>query len=207
MAPRPASLKVRALQWLAQREHSRTELRVRLLRAAAGRPVAAMSTDADADADHGHCVEAAGLASGDALTEVDGAGPGIGAEVDAHTSRGRGLDHAPEVDALLDWLSSRGYLSDQRFIDSRIHSRQSRFGNLRIERELAQHGLAAGDETRQQLRDSELSRAREVWQRKYGANATADTAERLRQMRFLAGRGFSHEVVRRIVRGLPDDDC
>ena len=32
MSPRPASIKVRALQWLAQREHSRDELRAKLLR-------------------------------------------------------------------------------------------------------------------------------------------------------------------------------
>lgn len=204
MPPRPASLKVRALQWLAQREHSRAELRVRLLRAAAGRPVAGSAPEQPigwvepqmppdfVDIGHDRPGDAADAAEADdarhaaAETDIDGADP------------------APEVDALLDWLSARGYLSDQRFVDSRIHARQGRYGNLRIERELAQHGLAPDAQARQQLRDTELARAREVWQRKYGA-AAADTAERLRQMRFLAGRGFSSEVIRRVLRGLPDD--
>lgn len=204
MPPRPASLKVRALQWLAQREHSRAELRVRLLRAAAGRPVAGSAPEQPlgwvepqmppdlVDIGHDRPGDAADAADADdarhaaAETDIDGADP------------------APEVDALLDWLSARGYLSDQRFVDSRIHARQGRYGNLRIERELAQHGLAPDAQARQQLRDTELARAREVWERKYGAPA-ADTAERLRQMRFLAGRGFSSVVIRRVLRGLPDD--
>lgn len=210
MPPRPASLKVRALQWLAQREHSRAELRVRLLRAAAGRPMAGSAPEQpmgwvepqippdlvdigqDLPADAADAADADDARDAAAEADIDGANPADPA------------DPAPEVDALLDWLSARGYLSDQRFVDSRIHARQGRYGNLRIERELAQHGLAPDAQARQQLRDTELARAREVWQRKYGAPA-ADTAERLRQMRFLAGRGFSSEVIRRVLRGLPDD--
>lgn len=181
---------MRALQWLAQREHSRAELRVRLLRTAAGRPVPPPAANAE------------GLAAiGDGLLG-EGA---VGTDPFADDDPPPVIDPAPEVDALLDWLSARGYLSDQRFIDSRIHTRQGRYGNLRIERELAQHGLAPDADTRQQLRDTELARAHEVWQRKYGAPA-ADAAERMRQMRFLAGRGFSSDVVRRVIRGLPDDE-
>lgn len=186
MAPRPASLKVRALQWLAQREHSRAELRARLLRAAAGRPVRPA----------GGGVDPAVANSGD-LPDAD--------EALADDDVSAAMAAGPEVDALLDWLSARGYLSDQRFIDSRIHTRQGRYGNLRIERELAQHGLSPDADTRQQLRDSELERARQVWQRRYG-NPAAEPAERLRQMRFLVGRGFSSDVVRRVIRGLPDDE-
>ncbi|MEK8051670.1 regulatory protein RecX [Ideonella sp. DXS22W] len=194
MPPRPASLKVRALQWLAQREHSRAELRARLLRAAAGRPVPPPA------------VSAPGWAA--PLEGPAGDGDTFAADAPDDDSQAGAdpVDHAPEVDALLDWLSARGYLSDQRFIDSRIHTRQGRYGNLRIERELAQHGLAPDADTRQQLRDTELARAHEVWQRKYGAPA-ADPGERLRQMRFLAGRGFSSDVVRRVIRGLTDDEA
>jgi regulatory protein len=38
-----------------------------------------------------------------------------------------------------------------------------------------------------------------VWQKRFGQEP-ADAAERLRQMRFLASRGFSHEVIRRVLR-------
>ncbi|MBL8303415.1 MAG: RecX family transcriptional regulator, partial [Ideonella sp.] len=40
---------------------------------------------------------------------------------------------------------------------------------------------------------------RAVWQRRFGA-APADPREAARQARFLAGRGYSAEVVRRVLR-------
>ena len=51
---------------------------------------------------------------------------------------------------------------------------------------------------------SELERAREIWQRKFGSVA-ASQQERLKQMRFLASRGFSSAVVHQVVRGNPDE--
>ena len=190
---RPASLKVRALQWLAQREHSPHELRAKLLRAAAGRRVvggAHFGADVRVDV---------GL---DAGTSESNAEAGASA-VDDDPRANKAADTAAaviEVDALLDWLGSHGHLSAQRFVESRIHSRQSRFGNQRIRQELRQHGLQPDAAAQAALRDTELARASEVWQRKYGAPAS-DAAGRVRQMRFLAGRGFSAEVVRQVVRG------
>lgn len=166
MLPKPASIKVRALQWLAQREHSRAELRGKLLRLLrAGARAAAAADDDLAD----NTAESAGVVA--------------------------------EVDTLLDWLEAHGYLSHARFIESRVHARQARFGNLRIRRELQQHGVALDPAAQQALKDSEFDRAREVWRRKYGAAPpAADAAARVRQMRFLTGRGFSSDVIRRVLR-------
>ncbi|MES2088635.1 MAG: RecX family transcriptional regulator, partial [Pseudomonadota bacterium] len=50
------------------------------------------------------------------------------------------------------------------------------------------------------LQDTELERAQALWQRRYGQVASTP-AELAKQMRFLAGRGFSGEVIRRVVRG------
>ena len=149
------SLKGRGLQILAQREHSRSELRRKLL-------VHAQKDEAEA-----------------------------GAAIE-------------QVEAVLDWLQANRYLCEERFVESRVHARASRYGNLRIRQELAQHGVALTAEATQQLKDSELARAREVWSRKFGQPA-ADAAERARQMRFLAGRGFSSEVIHRAVQGAGDD--
>jgi len=155
---RPAlSLKARALQWLAQREHSRIELRRKLLRRA--------RLDAQEGDD----------------------------------------DPAPAVDQLLDWLEAKQHLSPSRFVESRLQVRAARYGNLRIRQELAQHGLSADAQQAQALAASEFERARNLWQRRYGSPG-ADVAERARQMRFLAGRGFSPEVVRRVVSGRDDTD-
>lgn len=138
------SLKARALRWLANREHSRLELRGKLLRAA-----------------------------GDAQS-------------------------AAEVDAVLEQLSAQGLLSDARFVESRVHARTARFGNRRIEQELRQHGMVLDADTQARLRATELLRARAVWHKKFGERAH-DPAERARQARFLAARGFSAEVVHKVV--------
>jgi regulatory protein len=174
MRPR-LSLKGRALQWLAQREHSRIELRRKLMR------------QARADA------QAAALRAG-ALASPAG--------------EHRSVDLAPtleslhtEVDAVLDWLQAHRYLSEERFVESRIHARSSRFGNLRIRQELQQHGLTLSSELTAGLRHSEHERASEVRQRKFG-DSPATSVERARQARFLAGRGFSADVIWRVLRQL-----
>jgi regulatory protein len=105
-----------------------------------------------------------------------------------------------QIPALLDELARAGHLSDARALESRIHVRSSRFGNLRIERELRQLGVQADEPVRQALRATELERARGVWARKF-AGPPASAAERARQMRFLAGRGFTAETIRAVLGG------
>ncbi len=187
MRQRPSSIKIRALQWLAQREHSRDELRRKLLHLLTGRA-------ADAGA-------AGGMDAADAVDAIDAADSAAGSSTEALSARGpdEAQPAAAEVEALLDWLEQRGYLSRQRFVESRVHAREARFGNLRIRRELQQHGLTVDDKTEQTLRATEFERAREVWRKKYGQIA-GDASQRVRQMRFLTGRGFSPDVVRRVVR-------
>lgn len=111
---------------------------------------------------------------------------------------------AEEVEQLLQWLQQRAYLSEARLVESRINARASRYGNLRIQQELRQLGVAPDEEQQARLKDSEFERAREVWQRKFGGETPVDAPSRARQMRFLAARGFSSEVVRRVLRGEDD---
>ncbi len=179
MAAAPLSLKARALQWLAQREHSRVELRRKLLRLARQRAADRMAA-AQAGAE-------APAAPGRSATRGDGAAPAA-------------CEPAAEVEALLDWLQSKHFLCDARFVESRVNARAARYGNLRIRQELSQHGAVLDAGTAELLKDSELARARAVWLRKYGNSAANSAPERARQMRFLAGRGFSAEAIRRVVR-------
>ncbi|NBT79074.1 MAG: recombination regulator RecX [Betaproteobacteria bacterium] len=112
----------------------------------------------------------------------------------------------PEVlDRLLDDLERDGWLSEQRFAEQWVASRSSRFGDARIRQELRARGIEA-DKALPHLKangleDSEHARAFELWRRRYGGEAAADLNERARQARFLMQRGFSGEVVSRIVRG------
>jgi len=108
---------------------------------------------------------------------------------------------AAEVDALLDWLEANRYLSVERFVESRVNARQGRFGNRRIRAELAQHGVALPAELKRTLDETELDRAAAVRERRF-AEPPHDAAGRAAQARFLAARGFSAEVVHRLMRAL-----
>ena len=159
------SLKSRALQWLAQREQSRVELRRKLF-------------------PHAVAEDAAAAEAGALPPEQSS---------------------ASRVEAVLDWLEAHRYLSQERFAESRVHARASRFGNLRIRQELKQHQVALSPDVALALKETELQRARAVRERKFAA-WPASAAERAKQARFLAGRGFSPEAIGRALRGPADSD-
>jgi regulatory protein len=110
-----------------------------------------------------------------------------------------------QLEALLDDLQARKLLSQARFVESLVRARGG-FGAARIEQELRSHQIddEVAHTTLADLRRTELERARALWRRRYGTVAS-DRAERLRQMRFLSGRGFSAEVIRKVVGGAEDD--
>lgn len=112
-----------------------------------------------------------------------------------------------QIAAALDELTACGLLCEQRVADSVLSGQGQRFGSHRLKQTLQSKGLppAMVAQTLQQARGTELERALQVWQRRFGAAAT-DAAERARQMRFLAGRGFDADVIRRVVAASGDDD-
>lgn len=193
------SLKGQALALLARREHSRAELRTKLLAHARKRAQAAAD----------HAAKEAALGPHDPWDRP-------AAQATTPAAAGHGQADAPaafdteaareEIERLLDELEAAQHLSDARFAESRIHARARRQGTARIQQELSRHGVELDAEAKRQLRDTELARAREVWRRKYGGEPPTDPAERARQMRFLAARGFAAEVVRRLVGGRDDDN-
>ena len=111
-----------------------------------------------------------------------------------------------QVAAALDQLTAVGLLSEARAAEAVLLHQGRRFGVRRLKHVLQAKGLDLDlvATTLQQARATELERAREVWARRFGA-APADAKQTIRQMRFLAGRGFDSEVIRRIVRGREDD--
>lgn len=149
--PEP-SLRVRAMQYLARREHSRAELRAKLL-------------------PHAQRADESGSAG------------------------------AEELDALLDDLNARGWLSDERAAAQLVHARRGRFGVQRIAHELRQKGIAGNliDEALPQLKETELETARDVWQKKFGI-PPRDRKEKARQVHFLQSRGFSTEVIFKVLK-------
>jgi regulatory protein len=101
---------------------------------------------------------------------------------------------------VLDELQAKGFIDEQRVVASVLHRRAPRLGAMRIRQELQGKGLAPAlvAEAVAQLGASEVQRAREVWQRRFG-EPPGDAKERARQARFLAARGFGGDVIRRVL--------
>ena len=141
----PLSLKGRALRYLSQREHSRSELERKLSE---------------------HEKEPGQLAR------------------------------------ILDELLVRGFIDHRRVAESVVNRRGAKLGAMRIKQELQAKGLDAAlvSETVAGLRASEPQRARDVWRRKFDA-LPANAAERGKQARFLAARGFGAAEIRQVLGG------
>jgi regulatory protein len=106
-----------------------------------------------------------------------------------------------DLDALLDDLAKRGWLSDTRFAEQSIRSRARRFGPLRLAQQLRSRGVddeaiaagfhAAGVEG--------ASSIESVWASRFKA-LPVDERERGRQVRFLQGRGFALDDILKFLR-------
>ncbi len=112
-----------------------------------------------------------------------------------------------DLQKALDELQAKGFISEERVAESVLHRRAARLGAGRIRQELQAKGLDGEVVARAmaQLKGTELERARDVWRRKFNA-PPQDAADRAKQSRFLAARGFSGEVIRRVLAGGAGDD-
>lgn len=139
------SLKVRAMRYLARREHSRAELHSKLL------PY---------------------------------------------------VQEGEDLDAVLAELEENHWLSDARAATLLVDSKRGRFGTQRIAHELRQKGIAENliAEAVPRLKETELDAAHEVWQRKFGTRPQ-DAKEKAKQIRFLQSRGFTMDVIFKVLKG------
>ena len=111
-----------------------------------------------------------------------------------------------EVEQALAQLEAKGLVDDARVVENLVNRRSGKLGATRLRQELQAKGVSAElvAETMAGLKGTEMARAQAVWQKKFGQLA-ATSAERNKQARFLASRGFSGDVVRQVVAGLSDD--
>jgi regulatory protein len=172
------SLKGRGLALLAQRDHSRVELKRKLMPHARAMVLAEMAAAAELEPQTHAAKPVTSIDANDAAATPSA---------------------ADRVNEVLDWLQARDYLSDARFAESRTHARSAKFGNMRIRHELSQHGVTLTPESAQRLRDSEFERAKALQARKFG-RPPANANEHAKQSRFLAGRGFSSDAIRQVMR-------
>jgi regulatory protein len=109
------------------------------------------------------------------------------------------------IDEALDFMAKNRWQSDERFVQQTVKVKGAKFGLSRVKHELNQHHLPAEIVAEQldSLAQTEVSRAREVWQRKFG-QPPVDMKERAKQVRFMASRGFSFDVIKKAMSGIDD---
>lgn len=109
-----------------------------------------------------------------------------------------------QIERVLDELQAKDFISEARVVASVVRRRAVSLGAARVRQELQAKGIDPElvRDAVAQLQDSELERAREVWQKRFG-EAPADVREWARHMRFLLARGFASSVVRRVVPDAP----
>ena len=113
---------------------------------------------------------------------------------------------AHAIDAALAELASRGLQSDARFVEGFVRSALARGqGELKIRAALRQRGIDDGlASPHLALDDAQWSeRAAKALRKRFGAAPPSDCAERARQARFLAGRGFPSAVALRAIAARP----
>ena len=130
------------------------------------------------------------------------------AELERKLSRTRKTGALPpdraELAAVLDELQTLGLLDEQRFAESLVRRRSDKYGSQRIAQELRMHGLDEGtvsgalDALNAPLQ-GDLTRALQIL-RKRDPESLRSPQERARQQRFLAARGFPHEVIRQAMK-------
>ena len=136
------------------------------------------------------------------LAESEARWAKLGAEQPEQTSEST---HS-KIEVVLDDFEARGWLSDERFAEALVRRRSERYGMRKIQDELERAGVDAKQSAKllAGLKETEYQRAYELWARKYGV-AALDQRERARQYRFLASKGFSSEVVAKVIGGQKPD--
>jgi regulatory protein len=107
------------------------------------------------------------------------------------------------VDAVLDDLAQRGWLSDARFAEQAVRAQARRFGPLKVAHRLRAKGI--DDEAIAVAFASAgahgTANLKQVWASRFSA-PPPDERERGRQVRFLQRRGFPLDEVLRFLKGM-----
>ena len=106
-----------------------------------------------------------------------------------------------DVEAILDELAAKGWLSDSRFAEHSIRSKSWRFGPLKLANGLRSKGV--GDEAiaaafQAAGADGSASIER-IWRSRFSQPPSGER-ERARQVRFLQGRGFPLDTILKFLR-------
>ena len=107
---------------------------------------------------------------------------------------------AEEIPEILADFKKRNWVSDTRFTEQILHARKSKFGSMRIAHELREKGVSDEliSDAIQDVKLDELSNAKAVWKKKF-SNPPNTREEWAKQARFLQSRGFSFEIIKKVI--------
>ena len=107
-----------------------------------------------------------------------------------------------QIEEVLTDFEARGWLSDERFANALVRRRSERFGVRRVADELQRAGVETGliAQLTGELKETEFERAKALWAHKFG-QISSEQKERARQYRFLVSKGFSPDLVAKVIGG------
>jgi regulatory protein len=109
-----------------------------------------------------------------------------------------------EVAAVLDELSTKGLLSNERFAHALVAQKSGSYSRRSIRGELKRKGVS-GEAIDGALGDASIdddATLFALWQRRFGT-APANDREKARQVRFLQSRGFELSAILKLLRTRP----
>jgi len=109
-----------------------------------------------------------------------------------------------DLEALLQDLIKRGWISDERFAELVVNAKQSRFGSRKLAHELREKGVDEHLVLQATAAIDDLQNAKAVWQKKYG-KSPENLNEWAKQARFLQSRGFGFDVIKQVLKDDPDE--
>ena len=110
-------------------------------------------------------------------------------------------DNPNDIAAVIDRLIEHNLQSDKRFSESFIHSKQAKYGSLRLKETLKQKGISTAT-MQEYLPDlqEEINNAVAILHKKLGTPRPLSMAEKQKAYRFLHYRGFSPETTKTALR-------
>jgi regulatory protein len=116
-------------------------------------------------------------------------------------------DESDDIPALLNDFKERGWLSDARFTEQLVRARKVKFGSAKVANELREKGIADDliADAVSDIKENELENATEVWRKKFKQPAN-NRNEWAKQARFLQSRGFSFDVINKVLSTTENDD-
>jgi len=103
-----------------------------------------------------------------------------------------------DLKGLLTGLKEKNQLSEERFAEERTRRLSRKYGAARIRQDLKAKGVSEELISRFSSSENEMQKAKEILERKYRTPA-ATREEKAKRMRFLQSRGFSSDIIYKLL--------